>query len=214
MFVDPTAQSQMLAWQDSWSRDGEGRLGAQFHVLAVEDPQASLREGRPIYVDVAYCKIFTPGDPTNVVDRAATEEDKLRFKTQWERFQAGLVQDALGTPLEEWSVLPRHMVEELKNLPLAPVRTVEALAEMGDGVIQRFVGLKQYRERARDWIKAAKADAPLAALRAEVEAREAKLAEVQAQREIDKAAHETELAQLQQRLAALEEKAEKPERRR
>jgi hypothetical protein len=55
------------------------------------------------------------------------------------------------------------------------VRTVENLAEMNDGVLQKFMGGQALRQRARDFLAAAKDAAPLSQLRAELEKRDAEI---------------------------------------
>lgn len=153
-------------------------LHVSFSRNAVPDQEASEREGRPIYKEVDWIVIRVPGS-RDTVERKVRESDKMRFPKQWAAFQAGKSQEAVvGTPLSAWPGVTRAQVEEFAFFG---VKTVEQLAEMPDQHLQKFMGGQALRQRAKDFIAAAKDAAPLAQLRSEVEKRDADIEALKAQ---------------------------------
>jgi hypothetical protein len=122
-------------------------------------------EGRPIYEDQEYIEIVTPGDKTNVVNRPVRPADKKQYAQQYAAWKAGDEEQLTGTPLAMWPGISRAQVEELKFFK---VRTVEQLAELSDANLQNVGPLRQLRERAKDFLDAAKGHAPTESLRAQL----------------------------------------------
>lgn len=139
--------------------------------IRVKDGKEEVVEGagRPIFDDVEYIEIVIPGDRNNIINRAVTQQDKRQWAQQYQAWKAGDQEQLSGTPLDKWPGIHRAQVEELKYFR---VRTVEQLAEMGDGVIGNIGPILGLRQRARDFLAAAKGAAPLESLRAQMVARE------------------------------------------
>jgi hypothetical protein len=148
-------------------RFADDRVFAQFYLHPKKDDAASLKEGRDIYVEIPYIKIMVPGDKDNVVQRPVREQDKQRFPRQWAAFQNSEEQPLNGTPLSEWAAIGRGQVEELKYFG---VRTVEDLVNAPDSQMQKFMGIAALKQKAKDFLEAAKGMAPINELRAENEA--------------------------------------------
>jgi hypothetical protein len=144
-----------------------GVLAVQFHKHPVQDEKRSLEEGRPCFVDVDYIRIMVPGDKTSMVDRPVRPSDMQEHRKAWEAYQSGQAAPLSGTPLAEWPAVTRGQVEELAYFN---VRTVEQLAAISDGNAQNVGPILALRQKARDYIEHAKGAAPVAALRAELEA--------------------------------------------
>lgn len=150
---------------------GDSKLYVVFHMSAVKNGFRSEQEGRPIFDDIPHCRIHVPGDKTTVVDEPVTDEHKMRFPVQWEKFQKGMTQSPEGTPLEQWPQLTVGQVQEFKALN---VLTVEQLAGMADTQAQRFMGGNELRRKAATFLKVAKDSAEaqrLATANAELERR-------------------------------------------
>ena len=152
----------------------EDRVFAQFYKHAGQNSHKTLEEGRPIYDDLDYVVIRIPGDKDNIVRRPGRGTDMKRFPKQWAAYQAGNEQAQDGTPLEQWPLLTRSQVEELKYFG---VHTIEALATMPDSNSQNFMGMNKLKQQAKDHVEAAKSNAPILALREENEAQAAQLVE-------------------------------------
>lgn len=165
----------------------EGLLPARFFVEPMKDEAKSAAEGRNVCVDVEMIEIRIDRD---IVRRRVTEEDKIAYAAQYLAFKRGVDQSTVeGSPLRDWPILTRSQVEEFQ---FSGIRTVEQLAAAADTVIQRIGPYMHLRQKARDWLAAAKDNAALGKLRDENEALRQRLAalermvETQA-KDIDKA---------------------------
>jgi hypothetical protein len=153
------------------------RLLVEFGIRALHDEGQSIIAGRPIYRDAEFIKIIIPGS-RDTVEREVCDFDKRRFPKQWLAFKAGGDQvGASGTPLSAWPLVTRAQVEEFAHFG---VKTVEQLAGMSDSNLQGFMGGQQLRQRAKDFMEAAAGAAPLVAVRAELEKRDAEVASLRA----------------------------------
>jgi len=58
-------------------------LFVQFYYEAVKDEEASLKEGRPIFLDKEFIKIIPVGDKNTVVCEPVTEDHRMRWPQQY-----------------------------------------------------------------------------------------------------------------------------------
>lgn len=166
-----------------------GDRGAQrviFYMGTLKDGDASVREGRPIYKDTPFIKIFTAGDNLHIHDVPVWDEPEnpashtARFPEEWKRFQAGLAGDeqTVGTPLKMMPGISAAQVRELAHFHVA---TVEQLAEMSDEHSTKFMGIHALKQKARAYILATKGEAPLRQVQAELKQRDDQIAVLTAQ---------------------------------
>lgn len=156
----------------------ERKLVVRFYHEPVKNNIKSATEGRPIFDEVLFVEIFVPGDRNTRVNRKARDEDKERFPAAWSRFERGHTAAVTGTPIEQWPTLGVRDVAELKAMNIT---TVEQIAELPDAFTSKFVGLVTYRNQAKAYLAAA-TDSALAQRQAvELEAREARIAQLDAQ---------------------------------
>jgi hypothetical protein len=133
-----------LANQDAYKLDDQ--LHVQFYRHAEQNSFRSREEGRKIFEEKVYIRIMSPADRLSVVERAATDQDKLRFSRQYEAFMAGLEQLSVGTPVSELGGISPAQVLELRALK---VDTVEQLAGMPDTTVQLLgIGGQDLKRRA------------------------------------------------------------------
>lgn len=158
---------------------GDERLRVTFHNHPVHDERASAVEGRPIFAEVDFIRIATPGDASSVIFQPVDEVHRRRFGQRYETWKrSGGAEVESGTPLEAWPAISRAQVEELRHFNC---RTVEQLAGMPDAHASKFPGIQKLKRQASDYIEAAKGNAPTTQLRAELEARDAEMAALKAQ---------------------------------
>lgn len=106
----------------------------KFYSKAVHQPYASAEAGRPIYLDVDFVQIFTPGNQLNIVDTPVRIEHKQRFAQQWAQYQSGKGTGMeMGTPVNQWTFLSAAQAEEFRGLKFF---TVEQIANASDGQLQ------------------------------------------------------------------------------
>jgi hypothetical protein len=154
----------------------QGLPTVRFRMHPVENPEKSWGrkdsggniiepgEGRPIYDEVEFIRIQMPGDKNDIIDRPVTEFDKQRFAREYQGWKAGAKQADSGTPLESWPSITRGQVEELAYFG---VKTVEQLAGMADAHAHKFMAFNSLRQKARDFIEAAKGNSISTSLRVE-----------------------------------------------
>lgn len=180
-----------------WLDDGRQPSGkrAEFYLKAKQDAEATKQEGRPIFQMVEYVRIEIPADKSLVVDRPVRDGDKEEFRKQYEAFKSNKDQDtASGTLLSATGLLPPERIEELAFFK---IRTVEQLAAVTDSNLPNLgMHARAERQRCRDFVEAAKSNAPLLRLQAQTE-----------QLENEKATMAQQLAQLQ---AAVDELRKAP----
>lgn len=162
---------------------GDKGLNVVFKTHSHFDDVKTREQGRPIFEMREYVMITVPGDTTSNVFRPAFEFDHIRFPEQYLRFKAGREQ-AVGTPLTEWSQITRAQVDELAFFK---IQTIEQLASVSDGNCQRYLGLSQMRDKAKLYLEQTKSEAPTLALQAAI------------------AEKDNEIATLQNRMAQMEE---------
>lgn len=158
---------------------GAEKLFVRFGLHPRRDEAKSLEEGRPIFEDVEYIEIMVPGDKSNTIHRPVTPADRNRFRAQYQAWKSGEDQDAAtGTPLKAWPAITAAQVREIEHYNC---RTVEQLATMSDSNLQGVGPILALRQKARDFIEAAKGTAPMQKLRAENETLRNEMAALKAQ---------------------------------
>lgn len=173
---------------------GDEKLYVRFYIYPVHDAVASAAEGRPIFKDAEWVHIQVPGDRNNIIQRPASEFDKMRFQARYEAFKKNNQESTDGTALEQWPRITRAQVEELKYFGC---RTVEQLANMSDVNASKFPGVGMLRTWARDYIDQAKSTAAASQMRAELDERDNRIS-----------AMEIAMAEMAETIKALKEQAE------
>ena len=150
---------------DIQANQSSGGVFPIFRIRAVPNKPKSLEAGRPIYEDVEWVDIHIAGDNKTVVSKKVTAEHRQRWPEHYSQFKAGIENPIVGTPLEQWPVLPASKVAELKALN---IRTVEDLSALTDAQIQNIgMGGRELVAQATAFIDAAKDSAGLEKLAAE-----------------------------------------------
>jgi len=148
---------------------GDENLYVKFFVAPLQSKEKTLAEGRPIYEDKEFISIMVPGDKHNIVTREARVGDNRRFPKQYQNFKNNNEELVDGTPLEKWPLVSPAQVEEMKFFN---VRTVEQLASISDSAAQKFMGINQLKNRAKEYLEAAKDAAPVTQLQGELAKRD------------------------------------------
>lgn len=152
-----------------------GKLYVQFSLDAVEDMDASVKEGRPVHKEVETITIIVPGDRDTIV-RQVRDHDREQFAQQYAAFKNKQEQPVMGTML---SSLPFLTKAQVADLYAANVRTAEQLANMSDVLAQKFMGMHNLRKRAKDFLDAAAGNAPIERMNKELEVRDNTIAVLQ-----------------------------------
>lgn len=188
----------MTANQEPQYKDSDG---SAIRVFVDTAPNAYLteREGRPIFDEVIYVEVISPGSrgsqPVFEAERVFSEEmgrpprktpHYEKYKKFVEDFKAGTENaDLTGTPLSEW---PEISVSLAASLRAQSIYTVEALAALPDnrltvvgpdGRTWRTKALT-YIENAKDSGYATRLAADIENLRADIQQRDETISQMQA----------------------------------
>ena len=137
-----------------------------FYTRAVEDKEATLKQGRPMFRDVAYVQILVPGNNKDIMDRAGNQEATQRWPRQWAAYQNGQEQVLEGTPLGEWPLMRPAQIAQLNAVN---IRTVEQIADASDAAMQGIgMGARELQAKAKAYLASAKDSKGAEALQDEV----------------------------------------------
>lgn len=153
---------------------GDKRLFVRFENRPCKDDEKSEKEGRPIFKDVVYIEIHTPGDRDNILLRPMTKLDEKRFEERFEKWKKMQADETMeGMPLSEWPAMPKSTLYEMRFFN---IYTVEQLAELSDTHSKKFRELAVWRKRAIEYLDVAARGAAASKLSAEKDALEKRLA--------------------------------------
>jgi hypothetical protein len=152
----------------------------EFYLKPVHMTAKSEAEGRQIYEEMEYVRILVPGDSKSLVDEKVKDHHRDRWPTQYARFKNNQLAPEDGMPLDLWPAIGPAQVMELRA---AHVRTVEALAGLSDAQLQKVCPMGGFalRQKALNWLEAAKGNAPTAALEKALAERDETISALQAQ---------------------------------
>jgi hypothetical protein len=162
---------------------------------AAQNAWLSEQHGRPIFDEVVYVEVISPGSGNStpifeavryLAKEANASQPKYgmkydEFKKYINDFDSVETRDAslAGTPLSQWAEMTRTMVASLK---VAKIFTVEALAALPDGNLG-VIGPdgRTWREKALAYIENAKGSSWATALAADLARSHEREADMQAQ---------------------------------
>lgn len=95
-------------------------------------------------------RVKFPGSDETVIP--VEEKHKREYPEKWAAFTKNLEQPTEGTPLENWPMMTRPIVQELKHFGF---RTIEQLAEGLDDAKRKLGPLGVWIKKAKEYLKAA-----------------------------------------------------------
>jgi hypothetical protein len=170
-------------------RDPDEQLVVLFKYQAMENPEKTLKEGRPIFDDVEVCEIRSPGSkdvkvfPSTAISADGWKIDPFtgqqrqesyaeRFAHQYRQFKASAAQTKTGTPLEHAPFLSDGRRAELRA---QNVYTVEQLAAIDGNELKNLGPFgREMKNKAVEFIEESKSAAPNKQMLVELEALKAR----------------------------------------
>lgn len=129
-------------------------LSIAFGMYPQVDGDATRKAGHPVYKDVEFVKIASPGDRNSMIFQPSNQSYRDRFPRAYAAFKARDKAVTEGTPIEMWAAVTRS---EALNLRAFNICSVEALAAVHDGHIDRIPGNgRMLRAKASAWLADAK----------------------------------------------------------
>jgi hypothetical protein len=165
---------------------GDEHLYVRFFTEEYVDETASLEKGATIFKTREMVGIRGPGQSGERVF-LATPRYTRRFPKHYKAFKQRIEMPEEGTPLIEWGGIPRNRIEELSFLN---IKTVEQLANVADSSISNVRGGLTLKTRAQEWLK--------------LQGESKKFADMQSNMQAELKKRDEQLAQMQEKLAALE----------
>lgn len=156
-------------YEDGKQYADDDKLLTRFETKAVYNKSKSDREARPIFDEVEYISIITPGS-RDVFTTPLDDSYKRRFKKRYDKWFADKDNTRIeGTILAELPWLTKSQIAELNY---SNIHTVEQLANLSDVNAMQFMGSHQLRDRAKKYLEATKGEAPMIQLQAALEQRD------------------------------------------
>lgn len=168
----PTATYDSDVYEDGQQFKDDKNLMVRFFMQPIKHEVKSQEEGRPIFIEIPYIEVITPGSRDNLVTEA-TENYQNRFRRQWENFKLRQENPLEGTILSE---VPWLTVSQVAELNALNIKTVEQLVNLPDSLAQKVMGSHQLRQRAQRFLDAAKGEATNTKLEAQLAERDATIA--------------------------------------
>jgi hypothetical protein len=160
-------------------------LHVVFYSKPVYQEFASKQAGSPIFKDMDFVRIHTPGNQLNIIDRMAVDEDKKRFPLHWAHYKEvkGDAETVVGTPVSEWSMLSRSQAEILRGMKFFSVEQIAGASDEAINKIGMNVGFSavDLRNKARNFLKVAQDSATAEKQEDELKKRDAEIAEMKEQ---------------------------------
>lgn len=157
-------------YEDGNHHAGDEKLFVTFSTRAVKNEYKSNQAGRAIFEEVEYIRIIIPGS-RDVLDTPLDDSYRRRFADRYAKWKANreAEQTMEGTLLAEMPWMTKSVIAELNAVN---VHTVEQLVGMPDVLAKDIMGNFQLRERAKNFLEAAKNEAPMLRLQQELEQRD------------------------------------------
>lgn len=164
-------------FEKSRQSEADKALAVKFLVRPFQDQAATLREGRPVFIEREYIDIKGPG--THIC-RPAEQRDIYRFPEHYRLFKARINTDDVvqGTPLRDWAPMTRAQAEELAFLNIKTVEQLAATSDVMSGKIMNFHAIKR---KAQDWLEVSKNNAAALQLKEELHKRDLQIEALQKQ---------------------------------
>lgn len=152
-------------YEDGQQYKDDHKLLVRFFMRTIKHEYNSQMEGRPIFVEIPYIEILTPGSRDTLVTEA-TETYQHRFRKQWENFMAREEAPMEGTPLAEVPWMSRSQVAELGALN---IKTIEQLINLPDAHSQKIMGFSMLKEKTQRFLAASRGESVTGKLDKQIE---------------------------------------------
>ena len=166
-------------------------LHVRFYERALPNRYQTQLQQRPIYDNVVFIEIHTPGNQLNIIERPKINSDERRFPLQWAHFKNVHSDDPAkqGTPLAQWPLLDVAKAEMLKAMKFFTVEQIAYASDEQIGHIGMLAGMSPlaFRDKAKAYLEAARGaatisqkDEELKKAKEELETMKAQIAELMA----------------------------------
>ena len=139
----------------------------EFYIESVHNPDRSAKEGRAVFDDIEHVRVTILGDRTSSgASFVATDKYRKRWPGQYAAFKRGEEQAKSGTPLEQWPMMTKSRVLELKAAGIDNVESLAAVTDTNLGILG--LGGRELREQAKAFLDAANGTADVTGMATEI----------------------------------------------
>jgi len=167
-----TAEYDYNHFNPTFKNEADKSLLVKFFHKIVPDKSNPGEFTERVYVDIR------PAGQRDGVARPASDRDKERFPQHYAAFIARVAPPTEGTPLGEWSMIPRTLVDKLS---FVNIKTVEHMANVSDANMPREVAVLGLKQKAKDWLLSHKDDKFLDKMRGDLELRDSRISQLEKQ---------------------------------
>jgi hypothetical protein len=154
-FAIPTSHNGVFGQPVSGAQEAAMNAGITpvFFLEAIQNPRKTAEAGRPICDNEERVRLFVAGDQYNQVVHPVDHAMRERFPEAYRAFKEKREMHIEGTPLRLWALLTP---KEIKEFEAINIFNVEGLAQIPDSSLQKVMGLREWREKAKAWLATAK----------------------------------------------------------
>mgnify|MGYP003393710172 FL=1 len=196
------------------ARNPDDLLWIRFYDRACPNEWKSNEQDRPVFDNIVYIEIHTPGNQLNIIDRAALKADKFRFPKQWAFYEQTHSGDPAkqGTPLSQWPLLTIADVEMLRAQKFFSVEQIAFASDEQVGKIGMFAGTNGMglRIKAKNFLTVAKDNSAFNKQAEELKARDDKITAMEAKQAESETKHTEEMKAMQEKMDAILSKLSEP----
>jgi hypothetical protein len=139
----------------------------EFFMESVHNPDRSAKEGRAVFDDVEHVRVTILGDRNSSgASFVVSDKYRKRWPDHYAAFQRGEVLAKSGTPLEQWPMMTKSRVLELKAVGIENVEALASVTDTNLGIIG--LGGRELREQAKAFLDAAKGSANVTEMATEI----------------------------------------------
>lgn len=124
-----------------------------FFLDPVINPKKSAEAGRPIADNVEKVRLFIAGDPYMQPVHPVDQSQIDRFPEAYRAFKEKKEMHIEGTPIRQWGLVTPKEIAEFEALKIF---SVEGLAQIPESSLQKVMGLREWREKARAYLAVSK----------------------------------------------------------
>ena len=151
MQLDPTSDDAFRAFLPGQQQEDDRSLIVEFFVGKKLIGVKSVAAGKPVYEDREYVKIMIKGQDKQIVVEEVRPHHKTKFPIAYHLFQQQKPLPVVGTPVELMPGVGPSMAHHFKGMNL---RTVEDLANVTDEntLGAMGAGARELVKRAKAWL--------------------------------------------------------------
>lgn len=158
----------------------------EFYMESVHNPERSAKEGRAVFDDIEHVRVTILGDrTTSGASFVVTDKYRERWPAQYAAFKRGEEQAKTGTPLEQWPMMTKSRVLELKAAGIDNVEALAAVTDTNIGILG--LGGRELRAQAKAYLDAASGTANVTEMATEISRLKAQVERLQSGDESDAA---------------------------